>query len=121
MLDCWLVCSNALNHAVLTCRCFILCRLKFPQILILPNACILTFVCKLTSVTEFIQCYQVCLFVHTAFLIMLSIGSWHPICSQKFLTGHLSIVGALNEPSTFCLIQGQNAVAPDHFMYDIFI
>ena len=34
-------------------------------------------------------------------------GSWNPICSHKFLTGHLKIVGTLDEPSTFCQIQGQ--------------
>ena len=50
-------------------------------------------------------------FVHTAaFIIMLSnisLGSWNPICSERFLTGHLSIVGALYNPSVFCEIQGQ--------------
>ena len=49
-------------------------------------------------------------FVHAAFVMMLpsiSMGSWNPICSQRFLTGHLNIVGALNNPSTFCQIQGQ--------------
>ena len=46
----------------------------------------------------------------TAFVFLLpsiSLGSWNPICSEKFLTGHLNIVGALNNPSAFCQIQGQ--------------
>ena len=49
-------------------------------------------------------------FANTAFIIMLSkisMGSWNPLCSQRFLIGHLNIVGALDEPSTFCQIQGQ--------------
>ena len=32
-------------------------------------------------------------------------GSWNPICSQKFLTGHNGAF--LDEPSTFCQIQGK--------------
>ena len=31
-------------------------------------------------------------------------GSWNPICSQKFLTGHN---GALDKSSAFCQIQGK--------------
>ena len=49
------------------------------------------------------------LFVYTAFIITIaniSLGSWNPICGEKFLTGHLNIGGALNNPSTFCQIQG---------------
>ena len=55
------------------------------------------------------MCYLTDFFEHTAFIIMLpniSMGSWNPICSQKFLTGHLGIGGAFYEPSVFCQIQG---------------
>ena len=50
------------------------------------------------------------LFVFAAFIVMLSnisLGSWNPICGEKFLFRHLNIGGALNNPSTFCQIQGQ--------------
>ena len=37
----------------------------------------------------------------------ISLGSWNPICSERFLTNHLSIDGALDNPSAFCEIQGK--------------
>ena len=37
----------------------------------------------------------------------ISLGSWNPICSERFLTSHLSIDGALDKPSAFCEIQGK--------------
>ena len=72
----------------------------------------LTSVCKLITYPVYTQSCAIKLisFAHTAFIIMLSnisMGTWNPICSQRFLTGHLSIGGALYEPSTFCQIQGQ--------------
>ena len=48
--------------------------------------------------------------MYTAFISMLSnisLGSWNPICSERFLTSHLSIDGALDNPSAFCEIQGK--------------
>ena len=40
--------------------------------------------------------------------------SWNPVCSQRFLTGHLSIVSAIDDPSPFCETLGQKKDWPLH-------
>lgn len=47
----------------------------------------------------------------------ISLGSWNPICSQRYLTGHLSITGALYEPSAFCEIQGKGLTYSRNCLY----
>ena len=47
----------------------------------------------------------------------ISMGSWNPICSQRFLTGHLGIVGAFDQPSTFCEIQGYQRLDSSMHLY----
>ena len=73
------------------------------------NVSMLTSVCKLAVHDQLTVINSNILVVYTAFIIMLSnisMGSWNPICGEKFLTGHLNIVGALYDPSAFCTIQG---------------